>query len=489
MKPDKEPGGDVNVEKSLHALRDTVAILKAQNQELAFERNQLRMLIDHLPDRVYLKGTDSEFLNANKQLIKALGADRLRDIVGKTDFDFFNKEFAQAYYDDEQSIVKSGKGIEKEEPTVDVQGNPIYLYTSKNPVLDHDGHVTAIVGIGKDVTELREAQRVRQMQAETLDEVNALLAKKNQSVEKLNQQLCESNENLEISNQTLKSQKRALESTLLKLKKTQNQLLESEKMASLGVLIAGIAHEINNPINFIYAGVNSLLKDLDDMRPVIDALHKLDPDAEQLQEQARHIRDLQDKNDFDEAFVALCETIDDVKIGANRINEIITSLSRFSRLDKESHQLADIHEDIESVLVLLKNKYKNRIEIHRDFAEDLPSIECSPGKLNQVFMNLLSNAIDAIPDRGNIHIQTRFDEKEVSIAVRDDGEGMPQDRIDKIFDPFFTTKPVGQGVGLGLAITYSIIREHHGRIAIDSTPNQGSTFTLNLPIQQIDQRQ
>jgi len=444
--------------ETIATLERAVSKLKAQNQSLAYERNQLRTLIDNLPDRVYLKNAQSQFLNANRELIKQLGKQRLDEILGKTDFDFFDKEFAQAYFNDEQEIVRSGQAIEKEEPTIGRDGQASYLHTSKSPVFGSDGQVTAIVGIGKDVTKLQEAQRIQCMQAETLDEVNELLSQKNEYLEK----------------------------TLEKLRTTQKQLLEAEKMASLGVLIAGIAHEINNPINFIYAGVNSLLKDLDDIRPVISVIGDLSPDTPNLADKISQIKTLQEQNDFDGAFSALCETIEDIRIGATRINEIITSLGRFSRLDKEEYNYTDLHEDIDGVLVLLKNKYKNRITIERDFDNRLPHIECFPGKLNQVLMNLLSNAIDAIEDQGTIHIRTHMDDEHITVHIKDSGVGMSPEVIEKAFDPFFTTKPVGKGVGLGLSISYSIIREHHGSIRIESQPGQGSEFILTLPILQPD---
>jgi PAS domain S-box-containing protein len=288
----------------------------------------------------------------------------------------------------------------------------------------------------------------------------------------------------------LKERNEELKITLEELKEAQSHLVQSEKMASLGVLLAGIAHEINNPVNFIYAGVNSLIKDFHDVNQVLEYLKNVNHDNLDMQACMARLNNLKQENEFDTACEAIGETIQDIRLGAIRIKEIIDSLSKFSRLDTEKWKVIDLHDEINDVLVLLKNKYKHNIEIRKDFDESLPLVECYPGKLNQVFMNIISNAIDAIgQEHGVITIQTGHDSEKVAVSIRDTGKGIKEELRKKIFDPFFTTKDVGFGLGLGLSICYSIIQEHKGEIRLESEENKGTEFTIRIPIQQTDRTQ
>jgi signal transduction histidine kinase len=282
----------------------------------------------------------------------------------------------------------------------------------------------------------------------------------------------------------LAEQKEKLETALEHLTQTQELLVRSEKMVSLGVLTAGIAHEINNPINFVITGINSLQKDFEDIIIVLTEINKLQFDDNNLAEKIKHIEKLKEEYSYSLAFEGIYETIDDIRLGANRTAEIVKGLRNFSRLDNDERSLYNIHEGIDAALLLLRNKYKSYIEIVKKYDENLPYIECFSGKLNQVFMNIISNAIDAIDStvNGKIIITTqKFDDK-VSISIKDNGHGMTQEIKSRIFDPFYTTKKVGKGTGLGLAITYGIIEEHKGNIAVISEPEKGTEFLISLPI-------
>ncbi len=280
----------------------------------------------------------------------------------------------------------------------------------------------------------------------------------------------------------VKERTREIEAALKKLKVAQNQLIHSEKMASIGVLTAGIAHEINNPVNFVSAGVNSVIRDFNDIFPVLKEIDNLKNLSENT---LQDITKLKQEHEFDLALEAILNTLPDIKNGAERITEIVAGLSKFSRLEEENWKKANLNDEIESVLVLLKNKYKNTLKIEKNFCEDSCIIDCYAGKINQVIMNVINNAIDATDKQESIiKISTRKMKDVAVLRVEDNGMGMDADMQKRIFDPFFTTKPVGKGLGLGLSISYSIIQEHKGNIKVSSKKGKGSVFIIELPISQ-----
>jgi two-component system NtrC family sensor kinase len=256
------------------------------------------------------------------------------------------------------------------------------------------------------------------------------------------------------------------------LKNTQTQLVQSEKMASLGVLTAGIAHEINNPINFVYSGINSLKKDYNDISEILNLLNNSPQEAIKLAKELG----------LKELMEIIPETIEDIKSGANRTTEIVKGLRNFSRLDDTDLKMADIHEGIDSTLLILKSKYKYRIELIKNYNLSIPEITCFPAQLNQVFMNIINNAIDAIENEGKIEITTYMKDENVYISIKDDGKGIPNEIKNKIFDPFFTTKDVGEGVGLGMSISHGIIEKHKGEIIVNSNKEKGTEFIISIPI-------
>ncbi|MBN1925112.1 MAG: DUF4154 domain-containing protein [Prolixibacteraceae bacterium] len=280
-------------------------------------------------------------------------------------------------------------------------------------------------------------------------------------------------------NDKLRSTNKSLYETIKRLSETQSQLVASEKMASLGVLTAGIAHEINNPVNFIYTGINSLKKDIEDLLSTIESFNN-EIGTFGNDELINKIKDIKEANDWDEILEIIPQTIADIKIGAERAADIIKGLRDFSRIDKDAKQCYDIHEGIESSLLLLKNKFKNHIKIVKEYKQ-LPKIECYPGKLNQALLNILSNSIDAIEKEGTITLRTWLETEEIKIQIEDTGKGISKENLEKIFDPFFTTKSVGKGTGLGLSITFGIIKEHNGKIDVKSDLNNGTVFTISLP--------
>ncbi|WP_421878140.1 ATP-binding protein [Marinoscillum sp.] len=287
--------------------------------------------------------------------------------------------------------------------------------------------------------------------------------------------------------ETLKKEqesKEELNNALESLKSTQSQLVHSEKMASLGQLTAGIAHEINNPINFISSGMVSIKMSIESLREIAEEYSRLDDGDADLEEVIENIKELKEEHEYEEILEELDELIKDVNYGVTRTIEIVKGLRVFSRLDEEEVKQANVNENIDATLTLLRNKTKNRIKVSKYYDEKMHEIECYPGQLNQVFMNILNNGIQAIPeDRkdGEITIYTEELEDEVVIRLKDNGAGIPEKIKNRIWEPFFTTKAVGVGTGLGMSISYGIIEKHGGKIEFTSEENQGTEFVITLP--------
>jgi len=297
----------------------------------------------------------------------------------------------------------------------------------------------------------------------------------------------EKNRHLQDALASLRAAHQELTAAHERLKQTEAHLVQSEKMRGLGQLVAGVAHELNNPISFVSANVEHLRTYVDRLRRALDAYGAVMCTAEEKSRLDAMRRDLR----LEQVLADLPTLLADCEEGARRTKRIVTDLRTFSRSDeRELWQRSDVHRGIDSTLGLLAHRLDRRIAIHKEFG-DVAEVECLPGQLNQVFMNLLANAADAIGAKpGNIWITTRMNvvpssaEPTVTIAVRDDGAGMSPDVQARVFDPFFTTKQVGQGTGLGLSISYGIVTRHGGTLTVNSLPGAGSTFTIMLPVRQ-----
>jgi len=263
------------------------------------------------------------------------------------------------------------------------------------------------------------------------------------------------------------------------LERVQAQLVHSEKMASLGQLAAGIAHELNNPAGFIFSNMTVLpgyVSRLEQILSTYEGVSLHDSDAER-------VRLAKNKNNYDSILPDLTSIAADSYNGAERIREVVQNLRLFSRLDEAEFKQVDLHEGIESTLRLLSKYYTSPfITLSRDYG-NLPQVNCYAGQLNQVWMNLLVNAAQAVGDvQGEVHIKTWSDEQTVSASISDTGKGIALEHLTKIFDPFFTTKPVGEGTGLGLSISHGIVLRHGGTLGVESVLGRGATFTVSLPI-------
>ncbi|MCW3461852.1 sensor histidine kinase [Chitinophaga nivalis] len=275
-----------------------------------------------------------------------------------------------------------------------------------------------------------------------------------------------------------------LNNALNDLKDTQTRLVEKEKMASLGQLTAGIAHEINNPINFVTSNIKPLKMDIADLSELLNRYDELATSTD-IPKSLAGIEAFKKEIDIDYIHEEISSLIKGIEDGATRTAEIVKGLRTFSRLDESEVKSIDIHEGLDSTLVLLRNAIPPYVNIVRDYSS-LPKIECYAGKMNQVFMNIFSNALNAIISKPTHHdefisIHTRQENDNIVITIKDTGIGMSQAVKEKIFDPFFTTKDVGEGTGLGLSIVFSIIEKHKGKIIVNSAPGEGAEFIIYLP--------
>lgn len=329
------------------------------------------------------------------------------------------------------------------------------------------------------------------------DKINILQQERNLSQQKLleasrkNEQLVKE-QNLQLEDKVrertteLENTNGELEQTLRYLKDTQSQLVNAEKMASLGVLTAGIAHEINNPINFVKANIKPLQLDIHDLWEVIQKYEqvKLGNDFNEQIEQIESFKRKIDIHYIKDEIHSLLQGIED---GAARTAEIVKGLRTFSRLDETSLKRVNLQEGIDATLILLRNILPDNVEVVKDYGA-IPAVECYPGKLNQVFMNILNNAVYAIQQKDVVQKQRitistyLYDDDQVAVSIEDTGMGMSQHTREKIFDPFFTTKDVGEGTGLGLSIVFNIIEKHKGKIIVNTEYEKGTTFVIVLPI-------
>ena len=290
-------------------------------------------------------------------------------------------------------------------------------------------------------------------------------------------------------------QKETVERVLNELRETQMHLVHSEKMASLGQMVAGIAHEINNPITYVKANISLLEKKGHQVQAMFYAFS----DVFDFFESFKNIKDemhgafvaklteidkLIESSKFEKFLSDFPKIIHEMRDGVERTQKIVEDLRNFSRLDESHFKEISLVDSIESTLNILKNEYKNRITIHRNFNQ-LPLIYCNPGHINQVLMNLLMNAFQSIEGEGDVWIRTNAGQNNILISIKDNGKGIPYEIQHKVYDPFFTTKPVGKGTGLGLAISYKILEAHKGTIFFESTPGTGTEFKITLPIRKL----
>jgi len=299
--------------------------------------------------------------------------------------------------------------------------------------------------------------------------------------------LFEENKKMSILNQQVNNlqrqlikEKKDLQNTVIELKETQQMLIHSEKMNAMGKLVAGVAHELNNPVSFVYSNIFSLEKYIAE---IIQSYHELEElISKQAGDLTATVAELREKNDLNYLLNDIVDMTRESKIGIERVKTIVEDLRRFSRLDESEIKQVDLIENIMSTISVTRSEIAQKNIQFNLSAPNRLQVECYPGQLNQAILNILINAVDAVDLGGNILMRVATDDKNVIIEVKDDGCGISKEILSRIFDPFFTTKPVGKGTGLGLSITYKIIHDlHHGNIEAVSAPGHGTNIRLSIP--------
>lgn len=422
--------------------------------EAALLESQMRFqaILDNAPTVIYIKSIAGQYLVVNRQFETLFNLEP-GYCLGKTDYDLFPKEIANVIRNNDTQVLERHQSLQIEEEVPTPEGLRTY-YSIKFPLFDADGEIYALCGLSTDITDRKNAEMAIRQQAQEL------------------------------------------ENTLRELRRTQSQLIQNEKLSSLGQLVAGVAHEINNPVNFIYGNLTHAREYIKDLLYLISLYQQSTATSNP------EIQEITEEIDLDFLIEDLPKLLDSMKVGADRIKQIVASLRNFSRTDETEFKQADIHEGIESTLMILRNRLKAKsehpeIQVIKNYSS-IPPIECYPGPLNQVFMNILANAIDAIEEcqkwktyaeiEANpsiITIETQQEQNNIKIIISDNAGGIPKTIINRLFDPFFTTKAVGKGTGLGLSISHQIITEKHkGTIECVSKMGEGTKFIIAIPIKQ-----
>jgi PAS domain S-box-containing protein len=437
------------------------SLLSSEFQAVSAERGQAEQarlqtevfyhsLVEALPQMILCKDLEGRFTFANHKFCAELGT-TLENIKGKTDFDFFPRELAEKYRRDDKQVLESGQGLDVVEEHVTPRGEKLYVQVMKTPLHGADGNAIGIQGIFWDVSERMRAEEKLREQNVTLGEL-------------------------------ARSQREANEA----LKSAQSRMVETEKLASLGQLVAGVAHEINNPLAFVSNNVAVLERDLHDIITLLGLYGQVECFGDVRNAGLKDKIDaVTGQLDLDYTVENLPRLIERTREGVRRIERIVKDLRLFARVDEGDWNEVDLTPGIESSVNMVQGYARKKGVRVATELEPLPPVRCRAARVHQVVMNLLMNGIDACSPDDTVTIRTRAEPggRGVRIEVADTGCGIEPAIRERIFDPFFTTKAIGEGTGLGLSISYGIVQEHQGSIDVQSTPGAGSCFTVRLPRQ------
>ena len=475
-----------------------ISELKHTEQALAEERNLLRTLLDTLPDTIFMKDLSGRYSMVNKAFLKAFEKEREEDLLDKTVFDLLPEREARLISDMEQSILREETELLSEELLLEKDGQAVWLSKTSVPFRNECGELIGLLGMNRNITEAKQAEEV-------LIDMNI-----------------------------------ELKETLEDLKRTQSQLIQSEKMAALGQLIAGIAHEINTPLGAIRASIGNISHALQETaRTLPPLLAQIPPELQHsffaLTDRASQTKQTRSSREERQMRRELRKTLEDLQIeqadafadtlvdmglsdekiqeflpllqheraeeilqaaynlvvqhhnseniitATERASKVVFALKTYAHYDHSGEKTrADVTEGLELVLTLYHNQLKHGVEIVKHY-EEVPLVPCYPDELNQVWTNLLHNAVQAMEGHGTLELAVSKQDGHVSVQITDSGNGIPEDVQQKIFEPFFTTKPSGEGSGLGLDIVKKIIDRHHGTLDVTSSPGR-TCFSVNLPI-------
>ena len=505
-----------------------INFLDKPSGELTFELNRANVTNQGLVVKSgmnALGGSEVDVAKIFKQVRDSVRAMELRADALKVQFDSLNLNVVVArrlFLSQEQIIKTRNEEIEAKQAQIDQQTG--ILDSLRKEFAESEKRLM-------DLTETLDSREQELMvlgeeidtQKETVAEGNRILEEQSQRIAEQNDEIAQREERLDEMSNVVNSQQSALVFLVLflvvlvvlsfliftayrarkkaakklaeqkedlgrllnELQETQSQLVQSEKMASLGTLTAGIAHEINNAINFVYSGIHVLSDKFTEIRPVISHVTEIKKDEKDLKKTIDRLVKEREEVGYDEAQGVIDQMISSIKVGAERTTEIVKGLRTFSRSETEKKTKIDIHGDIDVALLLLNSRHKDAISINKKLTDHHMEVDGYKGQLSQAFLNIISNSIDAVAPKGKdgkIDIETSFDGKRAEVKISDNGIGMAEDDMQKIFDPFFTTKKVGAGTGLGLSITYGIVERHGGTIAVNSQLNEGTEFIIKLPI-------
>jgi PAS domain S-box-containing protein len=425
------------VNKFLGTFLELIADLKQKNIEIAENEQSYREIFNSSADAIFIHDLEGNILEVNDAMLKTYGytradANRLSLDMLTSDVDDYTVNNAKEYL---LEAKQSGKKVFD------------WLAKKKNgelfwvEVMLKRTHILGHKRILAIVTNIDEKKKNAIQLEKYKNHLELLVKERTEEVET-------TNEELKATNEELYAQREELTSTLEKLKSAQEKLVQAEKMASIGVLAAGVAHEINNPLNFIQGGATGL-------KDILEKCENSEEDAQVL--------------------------LDAIHEGIERASAIVSSLNHFSRQGNTTMEDINIHEIIDNCLVIINNNLKGKVEVIKKYASDIPKLKGNDGKLHQAFLNILTNAEQAITKKGTIEINTSKNQHNLLVSIRDNGHGISKQNIARITEPFFTTKEVGSGTGLGLSITYNILKEHGGNIEFSSIEGKGTTVLISLP--------